>query len=349
MTLIMMYEESYVDSCPHCRTSDTGIEAITQRCSCGTAYTRAKDPTSHVLMLPSHSSVLEELGSQHIEPSASAEADDSPGTPNVEHMNDPDLCRDHTVPLYDDLNAKNVEFSTPAMVVVTDLLGYLYSVPWRNIDSIDGLYFFLQFFPAGGSVLEWQDDYRIMDEAELEITPENWTDVAYPGISLKLYPCHPEFGRNICQFMVPKIEAECLAWLSKTPKIDLDRLISHLCLTIGAFDSQRQVQQLIVDTATTFCLGRSCAALLKTSQPITAEKCCACLFCHKQFSTTIGLAKHVQSHLVALRCPGLCVSCDEGNLPYFMGESVSERGRQCEDSAAVSASIDGVTYRDLHQ
>jgi hypothetical protein len=349
MTLIMMYDESYADSCPHCRVPDTGVEAVAQRCSCGTAYTRAKDPTSHVLMLPSHSSVLKELGSRHVDSSASMEADNSSGTPDVEHINDADLCGDLAVPLYDDVNAKNVDFSTPAMVIVIDLLGYLYSVPWRNISSVDGLYFFLQYFPAGGSVLKWQDDYCIMDDTALEITPENWTEVAYPGISLKLYPFHQNLGHNMCQLMVPKIEVECLAWLSKTPRIDLDSLVSHLYLAIGAFDSQRQLQELIVDTATKFCPGSHREALVNSSRSTTARRCCACSFCRKQFSTSIGLAKHVQLHLLALRCPSLCVSCDEGNLPYFMGEIVSERGRDREDSAAVSASIEGVTYKGLHR
>jgi hypothetical protein len=339
MTLIMMYDGTYANSCPHCRAPDSGVSAITQRCACGTAYTRAKDCTDCVIMLPSHSSVLTDLASEDTDPSAYVASDDASGCSNDEHMDDSARCGDYVVPFYDDVNAKNVDFSTPPKVLVTDLLGFFYFVPWRHVSTVDGLTFFLQYFPAGGSVLTWQDDYRVVDDTEFEITRENWSEVGYPGISLKLCPCRREAGHNLCQTIISKIEAECLTRLSKTPEVGIDSLISHLCLAIGAFDSQRQLRQLIVDTTTALCLDNNRAVLVNSARPVTVNQHWPCLICPKQFSTTTGLAKHVQSHLAALRCPGPCVSCEESDLPYFMGEVVSERDSGCEDSTAVSDSI----------
>lgn len=63
LTLIMMYDDSHADTCPGCHSRDGGVEDITKLCSWGVVYTRARAPNEHIIMLPSHSALLEETNS----------------------------------------------------------------------------------------------------------------------------------------------------------------------------------------------------------------------------------------------------------------------------------------------
>jgi hypothetical protein len=336
----MKYDESCADGCPHCRIQDGGLEHITQRCSCGISYTRAREPRNHILMLPGHPTILADPDLPRPRASTSADAESSTRVSVPGPAVKPAHYKKFSVPRFDDIcNVKNVDFATPPMVLITDLLGYLYSVPWRIVRDTDGLCFFLDNFVCGGPVLAWQHDYRVFDDTDMEVTPENWTELGYPGISLELQSCFGEKGPGLRQVFVSKIETECKAVVSKRPMDSLDSVIKHLHLTIGASDSQHELRQLIVETATALCQSGSHAVWSGALQRTTARRPEVCLICCKQYSTWENLAKHARSHLVALRCPDDCVICDDSDLPYFMYEDVARRKVNSQRDATVSVSL----------
>ena len=340
MTLIMMYDESHADGCPQCRTQDGGVEFVTQRCSCGTAYTRAKEPRNHFLMLPGHSSILADLDIPNSRASTSADAEDATRALNYGPMVKPAHYEKFSVPCFDDIcNVKNVDFAAPPRVFITDLLGYMYSVPWRVVSGTDDLCFFLHNLTSGGPVLIWQRDYRVFDDTDTEVTPENWTELAYPGICLQLHSCHGKNGHGLRQVFISKIETEFKEAVSKHSMDSLDTLIQHLCLTVGASDSQYERRQLIVETVTALFQPGSRAARSGLLQRTTTRGPKVCSFCREIYPTWKALATHAKSHLVALRCPGECVICDDSDLPYYRTEDVAGRDASSKCSATVSAGL----------
>ena len=263
MSLIMMYDEKYAEKCPCCPTADLGIENVTQLCPRGTAYTRAKDHTQHITMLPSHFSLQEEHSCGCIHSCAYVEAKPFVDATNHECLGDSHPSENHAVPSFDDfLSVKHVDFSTPPMVLITDLFGYLYSVPWRIVKSVEGLSFFLKHFSAGGSILTWQDDYRVSNDTNTDVTSENWTELGYPGMSLKLHACPQDIGQVIKHKIMGKLP-EVLS--NPTCERSYDT-IAYLCKALGAFNTHWEFRQLIMETATTFCWDKSVLAQTTTPQ-----------------------------------------------------------------------------------
>lgn len=337
MTLVLMYDNDRATGCPGCGTSDNGTAGITQKCDCASAYTRAKDLEHHILTLPAHSSQFGQPDLGHPESSATSTLGETPHTQKLNQDVEPAFCEgSNHLPMmsYNDVcNIKNVDFSTPPMVLITDLWGHLYFVPWSMVQTTTALLFVLNHFSAGGPVMSWKVDYCLMDDNDEEITPENWTQIAYPGMSIRLRLNYEHTGRSLRERFVSKIKTEISTCPSTLPRCDLDSVIAHLCLTIGAAASQEDLRQLIIETATASCGTNPCAMRKPHIESSASDPRRVCSLCRRRFSTAARLIKHVHSHLVPLRCPEECAACEKTHLPYFMDEDVA--GRRDRQTAEI--------------
>ncbi|GAB7328780.1 hypothetical protein MBLNU13_g00675t2 [Cladosporium sp. NU13] len=270
MTLVIMYDNDRAIGRPSCGMSDNGTAGITQRCPCGSAYTRAKDLVDHILMLPAHSTQYAQPESGNADSSAVSTLGEPPYAQTLEQGEESVFCEDSNHPpilVYDDVrNIKNVDFSTPPMVLITDLWGHSYFVPWSMVQRTDGLMFVLNHFPAGARVLSWEDDYCLMSEKEEEITPANWPQTAYPGMCIRLCLSYKDTGRSLRERFVSKIENELSTFPSTLPRCDPDSVIEHLCLKLGATVSHQELRRLITDTVAALCETKLYA---KKKQPAT--------------------------------------------------------------------------------
>lgn len=340
MTLVIMYDNDRAIGCPSCGMLDNGTAGITQRCPCGSAYTRAKDLVDHILMLPAHSNQYPQPESGNADSSAVSTLGEPPYAQTLEQGEESVFCEDSNHPpilVYDDVrNIKNVDFSTPPMVLITDLWGHSYFVPWSMVQRTDGLMFVLNHFPAGARVLSWEDDYCLMSEKEEEITPANWPQTAYPGMCIRLCLSYKDTGRSLRERFVSKIENELSTCPSTLPRCDPDSVIEHLCLKLGVTVSHQELRRLITDTVAALCETKLYAEKTPSDGCSEPNLRRVCSLCRKQFSTAALLTKHIHSHLVPLRCPDACEVCDETDLPYFMNEDVPARSRDNRDAGTVS-------------
>lgn len=338
MTPLMFYDDDSAYSCPRCHEPDCGVVDKTNTCACGVVYARARYLKTRIIMLPAHFTSPTESVCHHRRSSVYVEA---PGTAHATQFGpaEPPTLHDvHRVATFGSVrNIKNVavDFSSPPMVSIIDMLGYAYSVPWRAIQSVEGILYFLDYFTAGGSLL-WPDDYAPRENDEVENDPATWAARAYPGSSLNLRLRDPDQGASVHERFVSKIKAVLETSIEPCHEQPVERRIEKACLEMGASESQAEFRRLIKDAITSSGLAERQSSCVEGSRNTMSISRHTCLICCRQFPSQNRLAQHAHPHLVALRCPSECALCDATDLPFYIGEDVDRRAKACEESSTVS-------------
>ncbi|KAM0722482.1 hypothetical protein Q7P37_001923 [Cladosporium fusiforme] len=325
MTLCMGYDDEYANQCPGCEHPDDGVEDVSKDCPCGILYTRAIEPKTIILMLPAHSNPLEQPSHPHQKCRECGSEQSSPQEAFCGPDPKPLPLEAWEIPTFHDIDTvKNVDFATPLMTSVTDLLGYTYMVSWHVIRRVERFSFFLRWFPAGGQLFHWPQDYDLVDDIGHELNEENWAANTYPGISIKLILRAHVCNLNIDEEFGLRIADALLTSNVISHAGDLEDATERVCSFLGVVQSQTEVKKIVSKSVATFLQRPS--QLSSTSQALAiGVSHSLCLICRRDFKAYSALKKHVQSHLVALRCPGDCGPCDRTDLPYFVGEDVAQR------------------------
>lgn len=340
MTLTLRYDEGYADCCPRCQMPDRGVEDITTPCHCGIVYTRAKQPKSFVIMLPSHSSLLDAPGhGASLFDTCIPEETNSPLPVFGPMLEQAEEAAVDTPTFNDAANIKNVDFSAPPMVMVKDLLGFVYLVPWHIARTLDGIRFFLKWCTAGGRILGWPRDCMIFDEFENQLTPDNWLVLAQPGSLLTMRLREFAGTGTLRQLFASRVSSILSASRLTLRHDNITAATEEACLLIGAADAQAQLKDFIRSAVTAEWLSAGQPTVPEEPNIVDEASHCRCLICCREFEASFILAKHAQSHLAPLRCQDECVSCDATNLPYFLGEDVSQRDCDERSRSVVSSSI----------
>jgi len=338
MPLVVSYEDQHADTCPGCRSHCDTDSSPTLRCACGVVYTRLSRSEDHIRMQPAHRKPFHQLV-QAVAPMDPISAQLSPMVdPPARHQSSTDKK-----PRFKFVkNIKNVDFSAPRMVSVRDLLGFMYTVPWRMVRTTEKVTFFLRRFTAGGSLFDWTRDYIVVDDdANKELTVANWETTAYPGISVALRPRDSCDQATLRQNLVTRIQ-DMLSRSAQTPrKQDFQDVVDEMCLLMGGTSAQIELRSFVEAAVNVQWLIQSTRHPTPT-QPETFPS--ICLICRKEFSALVDLAKHAQCHLTVLRCEGHCNACDRQRLPFFVDENVSERRKGGHTSS--KADPPAVGYRE---
>lgn len=343
MPLVVSYDDRHADICPGCQSpsNDSG-EISTLQCKCGVVYTRSSRSQDRILMLLAHRKLLHQSTKPQPEGPTSQEVVQSKATKEP-------LIHQHRLPTdkpprFEIVNnLKNVDFSAPRMILVLDLLGYMYMVPWRMVRSAEKMMFFLQRFVAGGSILVWSCDYVIVDDKDMELTAANWETSAYPGISIALHPRTLSGDAALRQTLMSRIQD----LLSSSTRIYRDDIfgdaLEQVCLLVGATSAQYEMRSLVKEVVAA-CFHKT--TLTHHTSPSEGTRSgtkplSICLICRHIYPTCLDLAKHTGCHLIALRCERACDICDEQKLPYFADEDVSRQQTDGQPSSMEGNSLVG--------
>lgn len=341
MPLLVSYDDKNVDFCPACRSPNDNTEKSTLQCGvCELVYTPSKVSFTHITMQPAHRKSLSE--SSEAETTVNEEIIHPP-VPVVSDA----LERLQCLPASNDFrfkivqNFKHVDVSSPRMMLVLDLLGYMYTVPWHMVRTADQMDFFLQFFTAGGLILDWTHDYVVVDDRNSELTPANWESGAHPGISITLHLKNRGGPIALRKMLTSKIEDVVSASALAIRGQGLQDSVDKVCLLVGASNAQFEMKGLVREAVVSHWTNRNagyCSSRLLAveTRPVPAP---SCLICHKILFTSPKLAKHALCHLISRRCEEDCSTCNAKDPLYFGNEDASQRRGNCATEARMEHPI----------
>lgn len=339
MSLHLEYDESYADCCPACSSPDAGVEGVTRICACGILYTRVPQYQAHVVMFPAHMTPAkqpEQLhekddqgnSKQEVQQEVTSAPDSEPTPPRAS-----DMTRLHNLG-----SAKNVEITPPLMASIIDLLGYTYMVPWSIARTVDGILFFLQWIAGGGSLVQWPQDYMLVDDVGSELTTGNWKSETYPGISIKLTLRAQRFNSMRLEFGSRIQDALSRSSLFSFPT-DAKAATEEACSLLNVAPSQVELEEIVGESVRALSQGLSQASSATSNAREIIASHWLCHVCQEKSSTCSAHKKHVQSHLVALRCPRECGICDLNNLPGSVKEHFAQGQSKRKPGPPVSSLI----------
>jgi len=210
---------------------------------------------------------------------------------------------------------------------VLHLLGYTYIMPWHMVRTAKQMRFFLRFFTAGGSILDWTHDYVIVDDEDTELTPANWESGARHGISITLHLGNRD-GLVALQDMLRSRIRGILSTLAPTFRGQGIRdVVEKVCLLVGASRAQFEIRDLVNDAVVKDWGNhdKRYGSSSSVAGQASANPSSSCLICHDTYARSLDLADHAHCHLIALSCARACTTCDAQKLPYFANEDVSQR------------------------
>lgn len=330
MPLLLSYDDKNVDICPACHAPNDTTGSSTSQCGvCGLVYTRSKQSYTHIIMEPAHRGPITEPSEAKSTADEETVNQRTPIVPNA--LERPQKLPTNDVPRFKIVqNVKHVDVSSPRMMLLFDLLGYIYIVPWHMVETAEQMAFFLRFFTAGGLKLVWSLDYVVLDDRNIELTPANWEAGAYPGISITMRLKNQDGLIALRNTLISKIQGVLSTLAPTFQGKRLEDLVEEVCLLVGASKAQIEMKCLVRKTVVAHLDNyRKChyssSSVVVQDRSISSP---SCLICHEACATSLDLAKHARCHIMALRCAGVCNVCDTEESPSLAKDDVSQRHRQ---------------------
>jgi hypothetical protein len=227
------------------------------------------------------------------------------------------------------------------MILVLDLLGVMYMVPWRMVMTAEKLRFVLRRFIAGGSILDWTRDYIVVDKKK-EVTLADWESAAFAGISIALRTQESADYAGLRATLKPKIRDVLCTSARNLQKCDLEDAVEEVCLLVGATNAQAEMRTLVEDAvASKWYKGskRRHTPPVRVTHQTETTLSSICLICNHDHTALLDLVKHTRCHMTALRCEGVCDTCDEQGSPYFAEEDVSQRHKGRQSRTRVDGAV----------
>lgn len=341
MPLLLSCDEHNAEFCPVCQRRNEPSGKLTVECECGLVYTPSSQSRAHIIMQLAHRKPLDELTEVRTTTNVNTAREPASTGPDS-------LGRLRRLPIRDQprfkmvQNIKHVDFSEPPTILILDLLGCTYSVPWPMVSTAEKMKFFLQVFTAGGSVLDWGRDYILVDHREAELTAEKWALNMYPGISITLQLRDLDGQDSLRQTLVSRVRnlLSLSTQISRTSEIS--ETVEQIYLMVGATSAQIEMRALVKEAvrAQRYNRPRRCE---NPTLPNTSSLS-VCRICQQEYPTFLELAKHARCHLTVLKCERGCDTCDQQELPNLLDEDVDGRAKDTRSSSMMS--LPPVDYRE---